>query len=201
MAGEAALALDPELPNLAPEVIAAYRAAGPETVAEIVGGELSLMGRPKPRHALATTALTSELGGPFGGRTDGPGGWVFLVEPELWLGARPDVVVPDLAGWRRERVTDGFLDPARGGITLAPDWVCEVLSPSTARFDRTRKRPVYLREGVRHLWFVDPLEQSVAVFRASPEGWILVAEHFGDETVNAEPFDAVGLDLRTLWSV
>ncbi len=118
------------------------------------------------------------------------------VEPELELGAKPDVFVPDLAGWRRERVPPGFLQAAE--ITLTPDWVCEVLSPSTSRFDRKRKPPIYHREGVGHAWPLDPAQRSLEVFRRTPEGGLLVGDHDGAEVVRAEPFAAAALDLSML---
>src|SRR3989442_11524607 len=112
-------------------------------VAEIIDGELITSPRPALPHALAASAMAADIGGPFGrppGGRDVPGGWWILVEPELHLGG--DVLVPDLAGWRRERVPTVPNAPA---FELAPDWVCEVISPSTPRLDRARKRSVYAR--------------------------------------------------------
>lgn len=131
----------------------------------------------------------------------GAGGWAFLIEPELWLGARPDIVVPDVAGWRRERLGEGFLDPEGVGITLPPDWVCEVLSPSPSRIDRRKKLPVYHREHVGHAWLVDPALRALEVFRWTPDGWLLVGAFQGDDEVRAEPFDAVPLALSALWTL
>ncbi len=164
-------------------MVQAYLDAPETVVAEIVDGALSLMPRPRPRHAHAATRLAGEFR-PFGNpRGDEPGGWVLLIEPELELGAKPDVPIPDLAGWRRERVPPGFLQADE--ITLTPDWVCEVISPSTSRFDRKRKLPIYHREGVGHAWLLDPAQRSLEVFRRTPEGWLLVGDHDGADVVRA----------------
>ena len=198
MSGDDARTLDPDFPNLAPEVVAGYRNAPEHLVAEIIDGELSLMPRPRLRHARGATRLVGKLVG-FDDPGEGdPGGGIILVEPELHLGPRPDVVVPDLAGWRRERAPAGFMDDA--AATLAPDWCCEVLSPSTEELDRGRKLDVYRREGVAHVWLVSPTLRSVEVLRRHDLGWLLVATFWGDAVVRAEPFDAVALDLAGLWA-
>ncbi|MDO9020931.1 MAG: Uma2 family endonuclease [Deltaproteobacteria bacterium] len=201
MAGDAARTLDPEFPHVDPDVVAGYRSAPETMVAEIIGGELSLMPRPHRQHVRAAGELHGELRGPFDRGRDGPGGWMLMVEPELRLGPRPDVLVPDIAGWRRTRLPVGFLareTPAF--IDLAPDWVCEVLSPSTEQADRGRKLDVYRREGVGHVWLVSPVLRTVEVFRRHDLGWLLVATFAGDERVRAEPFDAVELDLGVVWA-
>lgn len=199
MSGDAARALDPEFPNLDPAVVEGYRNAPAHMVAEILGGGLSLMPRPRRRHAHGATLLTRRLGPFYDPMGDDPGGWVILDEPELHLGPRPDIVVPDLAGWRRERVPAGFLADDAAGIQLPPDWVCEVLSPSTASTDRTKKLPIYHREGVGHAWLVDPTAHTLEVLRRHDLGWLLVAGYEGASVVRAEPFDAIALDLAGLW--
>ena len=199
MSGDAARTLDPEFPRLAPDVIAGYRNAPGHLVAEIVDGELSLLPRPRTRHAHGTTRLAGRLAAFGDPRGDDPGGWILLVEPELHLGPRPDILVPDLAGWRRERLPPGFLADDAPGITLQPDWVCEVLSPSTARIDRTKKLPIYHREGVVHAWLVDPTAHTLDVLRRHDLGWLLVASYEGASALRAEPFDAVEIDLAGLW--
>ena len=201
MSGDAVRTIDPEFPGLTADVVEGYRNAPAHLVAEIIDGELSLLPRPRPRHARSAGELHGELRGPFDRGRDGPGGWIFLVEPELHLGALPDVLVPDLAGWRRERAPADFLDPVRNGIALAPDWCCEVLSPSTEKLDRGRKLATYHREGVGHVWLVSPVMQTVEVLRRADVGWSLVATFEGDAAVRAEPFDAVPLDLAALWTV
>ncbi len=163
-------------------------------VAEILGGELYASPRPAFPHARAAGALFHTLVGPFEDGENGPGGWWFIIEPELHFGA--DVVVPDIAGWRRERMP---VVPAVPFHTLAPDWLCEVLSPSTQAIDRRKKLPIYAREGVQHVWLVDPLQQTLEVLRLESQRWSLVATHEADAKVRAEPFDAIELVLRALW--
>jgi Uma2 family endonuclease len=164
-------------------------------VAEIIDGELVTSPRPASPHARATVGIDRDLGG-FDGPpgADGPGGWWILVEPELHLGE--DVLVPDLAGWRRERMP---VMPNVSGFTLVPDWVCEVISPGTGRIDRSRTMGIYAREGVRHLWFVDPLARTLEVYRLDAGRWIVAATHGGDDRVRADPFDAVELALPRWW--
>lgn len=197
VASDPARSLDPEYPNLAAEVVDAYRRAPENVVAEVIDGELSTMPRPAPRHASAAEGLSEELGPPFRRGRGGPGGWIILPEPELSLGARPDLVVPDLAGWRRERLPTM---PTTATIDVAPDWVCEVRSPSTQRHDRFTKMPMYFRHGVGHAWMVDPDAQGIEVFRRTPDGWLLVLSAIGEAVVRAEPFDAIELALAALWA-
>jgi Uma2 family endonuclease len=170
--------------------------APPHMVAELIDGELELSQRPAKPHAAAATALGEELGPPFKRGRGGPGGWIILYEPELHL--RSDVLVPDLAGWRRERMP--VLTNDEPYFTLAPDWVCEVLSPRTAFRDRAKKLPIYAREDVGHVWLVDPLERTLEVLRREGAHWLVVAVHGEDEKVRAEPFDAIELDLAILWA-
>jgi Uma2 family endonuclease len=166
----------------------------PTQVGEIVDGELYVSPRPASAHANAAGALYGELYGPFRQGRGGPGGWLILPEPELRLGA--DALVPDVAGWRRERMPHLPLVPA---FTLAPDWVCEVFSPSTETLDREKKMPVYAREGVRHLWLVDPLQQSLEVYRLEGPRWSQQGSWRGTGTVHAEPFESLALELAALW--
>ncbi len=166
-------------------------------VAEIIDGELFTSPRPATPHARAASAIGSDLFGGFDGPPGGstrPGGWWILDEPELHLGA--DVLVPDIAGWRIERMA---AIPNVVGITLAPDWVCEVISTSTGRLDRTRKMPVYAREGVGHLWLVDPLARTLEVYRLAAGAWTVASSHGGEQPARAEPFDAVSLDIGRWW--
>jgi Uma2 family endonuclease len=163
-------------------------------VAEILEGELYVAPRPAIPHALAASVLTSELGNPFQQGRGGPGGWWILYEPELHLGR--DVVVPDVAGWRRARLPQL---PSAPAFTVAPDWVCEVLSPSTEAVDRVPKLRIYGRENVSHVWFVNPSSQTLEVLRLENGRWVVAATHDGDVTVNVEPFEAVPLDLFRLW--
>ena len=163
-------------------------------VAEIIAGELYATPRPAMPHAHAASVLGIELGGPFHRGRNGPGGWVLLDEPELHFGE--DVLVPDIAGWRRERLPTV---PAAAYLTLAPDWVCEVLSPSTETIDRGQKLAVYARQGVSHAWLVDPLLETLEVLRLESQRWSVRMKHEGRANVRAEPFDAIELELAALW--
>lgn len=165
-------------------------------VAEILDGDLSLMPRPAKPHAAAATALGEELGPPFKRGRGGPGGWILLFEPEIHLGA--DVLVPDLAGWRRERLP--VLSNEEPYFTLAPDWACEVLSQATEAIDRGRKLRIYAREQVSHVWLVNPLARTLEVLRRDGVEWRIRAVHAEDAKVRAEPFDAIELDLSILWA-
>ncbi|MFM8412638.1 MAG: Uma2 family endonuclease [Alphaproteobacteria bacterium] len=171
--------------------------AAPEhEVAEILDGELFLSPRPALPHARATSRLGASLDAfdEEDSTPDRPGGWVFLFEPELHFEA--DVVVPDIAGWRRERLPHV---PNAPWLEFAPDWVCETLSPSTARIDRTRKLAIYAREGIRHAWLVDPITRTVEFLALDRGQWVVTANHGGGDVVRVDPFAAVGIDLARLW--
>jgi hypothetical protein len=169
--------------------------APPNMVAEIVRGALHLQPRPAPRHAHAHSILQIEIGAPFGRGRGGPGGWHILIEPELHLGS--DVLVPDLGGWRRERMP-GLPDTA--WFELAPDWVCEILSPSTRRIDLTDKRDIYAEQGVGNLWLVDPLARTLEAFALEGGRWVLIASLRDDAEVRVPPFEAVAFSLDALWA-
>ena len=163
-------------------------------VAEIIDGMLETHPRPRPRHATAAMELATELGPPFGRGRGGPGGWIFMVEPELHLG--PQVVVPDLAGWRRERL---IAEPSTAFIEIPPDWVCEILSPSTRRIDRGPKRRIYAEAGVGHLWLLDPTDGVLEAFALTGGRWLLLGTVQRGETVGLAPFDAVPFPLDDLF--
>ena len=168
----------------------------PDTfVAEIVEGDLFASPRPRGRHALAATVLAGELVPPFHhGRSPGPGGWWIVIEPELHLGE--DILVPDLAGWRRERMPTL---PETAYFEIAPDWVCEVLSPSTARIDRTDKLAIYAAHGVKHCWLVDPDARTLEVMALTGDKWLLAATFKDDDPVSAPPFEVHTFALDVLW--
>jgi len=163
-------------------------------VAEILDGELIVTPRPALRHASASSGLGGLLWGPFQGGRNGPGGWWILDEPELHLA--DDILVPDLAGWRRARVPS---IPDAAYMTLAPDWVCEVISPATERMDRSRKMRIYARESVQHLWLLDPLVRTLEVLRLENARWVLLDTHGDADVVRVEPFEAVEIELTALW--
>jgi Uma2 family endonuclease len=170
-------------------------AAPAHQVAEILGDALHLSPRPATPHAVAASVLGGELGGAFGRGRGGPGGWIIVDQPELHLGA--DIVVPDLAAWRREELPKL---PSAPYLTIAPAWVCEVLSPSTSRLDRAEKLPLYARERVRHAWLLDPIARTLEVLRLDGERWVILATHAGEARLRAAPFDAIELELGVLWA-
>lgn len=168
--------------------------APPHMVAEIVEGRLSLQPRPAMPQTAAASALGFEVGAPFSRGRGGPGGWWIFLEPELHQG--DDILVPDWAGWRRESMP---VRPKGAWLDLAPDWACEVLSPSTRRLDLTGKRDAYAREGVKHLWLVDPLDQTLEAFALRDGAWTLLATLKDDDPVRLAPFDAIEWPLSVLW--
>ncbi len=177
-----------------PATYADLEALPPNVVGELVEGELYASPRPAFPHAVATSQLAGELIGPFNRGRGGPGGWIILYEPELHFG--DDVVVPDLAGWTRERMPQ---PPRTAATSLAPDWVCEVLSPSTVALDRGAKLRVYAREGVRYVWWIDPEARTLEVLRLEGAHFLLLDSHSGKVRVRAPPFEALELELAVLW--
>ena len=166
-------------------------------VAEIVDGELVTSPRPNSPHARAASAIVTDLFGGFdnpSGAAGAPGGWWILVEPELHFA--DDVLVPDIAGWRREKMPV-LRDVA--AFTQTPDWLCEVVSPSTRTLDRERKMRIYARERVEYVWLVDPTPRTLEVYRLRATAWTPLSNHAGDVTVRAEPFDAAELDMSRWW--
>jgi hypothetical protein len=168
----------------------------PHLVAEIVGGELHASARPALPHAQVGAVLGGWLVPAFHQGRDGPGGWIILYEPELHLGEPVDVVVPDWAGWRRTRMPGVPPEPF---TTLAPDWVCEILSPSTASFDRARKLAVYARAGVGHAWLIDPGVRTVEVLRLERGRWTILETAAGEDALRAEPFADIEIPLARIW--
>jgi len=163
-------------------------------IAEIINGTLHLFPRPGGLHTSVASVLGGEIGPPFGRGRGGPGGWIILDEPELHIGE--DVLVPDLAGWRRERmpvVPDGQ-------FTIRPDWVCEVLSKSTEKIDRSEKMPIYAAAGIGHLWLIKPTRRLLEAYRLEHGKWLLLGTHKDDDRVRLEPFEAIELDLAQLWA-
>lgn len=163
---------------------------------EILAGQLHSMPRPSGRHGVAEGALNIDIGGPFNFGRGGPGGWWIIPEPEIHFLRDTEVAVPDLAGWRRERmpqVPDGHR------FEVVPDWVCEILSPSTARKDRFIKLPIYAKYGVAHVWLVDPEARTLEAFELRDGFWLRIAALQDDAPVRVEPFDAIEFSLADLW--
>jgi Uma2 family endonuclease len=163
-------------------------------VAEIIDGVLRTHPRPSPRHGLAATSLCDELAGPFQKGRGGPGGWIFSVEPEVKFDK--NVLVPDIAGWRRERLT---VYPERNYFEVEPDWICEVLSASTERRDRSVKKRIYAEVGIPYFWLIDPRLQLLEVFELRGGLWTDIGTWNSDDQVRAPPFDAISFSLADLW--
>jgi Uma2 family endonuclease len=167
----------------------------PPLVAEILYGQLHTHPRPAPRHARAASRLGGKIIDPYDGGEGGPGGWWILDEPEIHLGRH--VLVPDIAGWRRERLP---ALPDAAWFAIAPDWVCEVLSPATAQTDRSIKLPLYAEQGVSHCWLVDPLLRTLEAYALSDGRWLLLATLKEADPVRLPPFDAIEFALDALWA-
>jgi Uma2 family endonuclease len=166
-----------------------------EVTGQILFGVMYTTPRPAPKHAQAATTLGEELGPPFKRGRGGPGGWLILYEPEIHL--KRHIVVPDLAGWRRQTMPEMPVDKAY--FVLAPDWVCEVLSPSTSAIDRGDKLKIYASEKVSHVWFVDPEAQTLEVLTLDGSTYRVTEVHAANAKVHAVPFDAIELNLGLLW--
>lgn len=170
-------------------------ALAPNLVGEIIDGGLVTHPRPSPRHAEASARLASELDGPFRKGQGGPGGWRFMIEPELHLG--PHVLVPDIAGWRHERLPKL---PDTAYLEVMPDWICEVLSNGTERYDRGAKRTIYAAFGLAHYWLVDPRTQVLETFELRGTDWLLCGTFTDADTVTAPPYEACPIELGGIWS-
>lgn len=177
-----------------PATYADLEAVPPHLVAEILFGALVTHPRPSPRHGGATSALGMVTGGPYQFGFGGPGGWIFVDEPELHLG--PHVVVPDIAGWRRDRLA---ALPDKAFIEVAPDWICEALSPATEKYDKGEKRRIYALFEVGHLWHLDARSRGLETFARSNRDWLLTGTYFDSDEVRAEPFAEITFNLGLLW--
>lgn len=164
---------------------------------EIISGVLHTQPRPSGKHAVSGRGLNIDLGGPFDFGRGGPGGCWIIPEPEVHFVPDEEVVVPDLAGWRRERMP---AVPEDQRFLVTPDWVCEILSPSTARKDRTLKLPLYAQYGVPHAWLVDPLARTLEAFELRGGLWALIATLAECDVVRVPPFDAIEFSLGDLWA-
>ncbi len=164
-------------------------------VAELIEGVLYQSPRPATLHANAASAVGEELGSPFKRGRGGPGGWIILDEPEIHLGA--DVVVPDVTGWRRTTLPEL---PDAAFIDVAPDWVCEVASPSTRALDRGKKLGLYERAGVAHVWLIEPHDKFLEVLELDGSSYRIIDRAEGDASRRLRPFEAIEFDVGALWA-
>jgi len=183
----------PERPRTLYEAIEAL----PEGVTgEIIHGQMHTQPRPSGPHALASSRMGMRLGQSYDMGSGGPGGWWIIDEPEVHFQRDTEILVPDLAGWRRERMPEL---PTDQRFEVVPDWVCEVLSPATASKDRDVKMPVYAGYGVGHVWLVDPRNQTLETYRRDGPDWTLLAAYAGEDTVSAAPFPEARFRIADLW--
>jgi Uma2 family endonuclease len=163
-------------------------------VGEIINGRLETHPRPSPKHALASSSLGGELFSPFQKGKGGPGGWWIIDEPELHLDSF--VLVPDLAGWKKEKMPKL---PDTAWFEMVPDWICEILSPSTAKIDRVEKMPIYAHLGVSFFWLIDPVLQTLEVYELYKMQWMLLETIDNDKSVSIAPFQEISFSLSSLW--
>ncbi len=163
-------------------------------VGEIINGRLETHPRPAPKHAVASSSIGAELVSPFQKGRNGPGGWWIIDEPECHLDH--DILVPDIAGWRRSKMP---ALPATAWFDVVPDWVCEILSPSTARVDRIVKMPIYARLGVAYLWLIDPILQTLEAYELHDQHWLLTGSYADDQQIAVAPFNEHTFSLSDLW--
>lgn len=177
-----------------PATYADIEALPPNMVGEILFGSLVTHPRPSPRHGVAAMSVGSLVTQRFQFGNGGPSEWIFIVEPELHFG--PHVVVPDIAGWRKER-TSGIAEKA--WIETSPDWLCEVLSPSTEKYDRSDKQRIYATYSVGHVWHVNPIAKLLEVYERQNKAWLQTHVFKDQETVSAPPFESLTFNLGLLW--
>jgi Uma2 family endonuclease len=164
---------------------------------EIINGQLRTQPRPAWPHILAGSRLGADLEGPYGRGRGGPGGWWIIDEPEVHFVLDSEITVPDIAGWRKERMPS---PPAGHKIEIVPDWVCEIFSPSTKSVDREEKMPLYAHYRVTFLWLVDPKTHTLEVYELIDDHWRPLGIFRDDDTVSAKPFDAIVIHLADLWA-
>ena len=167
-----------------------------ELTGEIINGQLRTQPRPAWPHALASSRLGSDIEGPYGRGHGGPGGWWIIDEPEVHFALDIEVTVPDIAGWRKQRMPN---PPEGHKIQVVPDWICEIFSPSTKSIDREEKMPLYGRYGVSFGWLVDPKAHTLEAYKLVDEKWTPLGFFRDDDTVSVAPFDAIIIHLNELW--
>lgn len=163
---------------------------------EILNGQLHTHPRPAGAHVNVGSMLGAELIGPFHKGNEGPGGWWIFDDPEVHFMQDVEVAVPDLAGWRRERMP---YFPEDHRFEVVPGWICEISSPSTAGRDRKVKMPLYAYYDVQYIWLIDPARRTLEAYRFEAGAWIETDRFADADQVTAPPFEAVSLDLETFW--
>ena len=164
------------------------------TIGEIIDGELIVSPRPSRKHGYAATTLVEEMGPAYHRGRGGPGGWIFITEPEIQLGEH--TLVPDLAGWKNERFPR---EEEQNAISVPPDWICEILSPGTVRNDRVRKMPKYAKFEVQYIWLIEPIAKTLEAFRLEAGRWVLLGFYTENDKVRSEPFHELEFNLGDLW--
>lgn len=163
-------------------------------VGEILNGQLETQPRPAPKHALAAGSMSGELSSPFQKGRGGPGGWWILPEPECHV--EGEIFVPDLAGWRKQRMPKL---PQTAWIEVVPDWVCEIISPTSVRRDRVTKMAIYARLGIAYFWLIDPQAQTLEAYHLQNSHWSLLASYADEQMVSIAPFAEHSFSLANLW--
>lgn len=162
---------------------------------EILNGQLYTNPRPSGKHVSVATNLSIDIGSPYQRGKGGPGGWRILVEPEVHFVLDTEVVVPDVAGWRKERLPEV---PESHKFMVVPDWVCEIYSPSSENIDRKIKMPLYARFGVSYLWMVHPIQQTLEAFKLHNGNWQLQGAFENKDEICVEPFESISIKMHEL---
>ena len=181
---------------LKPTLYEQLEALPEDLTGEILNGQLHTQPRPTGPHARAETERGIDIGSAYGRGRGGPGGWWILIEPEIHFVIDQEVIVPDLAGWQKQRMPQ---IPEGHRFTVVPDWVCEILSPATASKDRELKMPLYAHYGVAHAWLVDPQRRTFEAYGLDHKDWRPLGQASGRDSIGVAPFDALALDLANLW--
>ena len=184
-------------PEFAPDtdLYAALEALPHDLTGEIVDGQLHATPRPGPQHVRAASVLVMDIGPPFHRGRGGPGGWQIIAEPEVHFIRKIELTVPNIAGWRRERLPSM---PKTAFFEIVPDWICEIASPSTGRYDRHTKLPAYERHGVPIVWLLHPVQRWLEVHVLEDGGYACSGRIEGDAPIRQPPFEVVAIDVP--WS-
>ncbi|WP_089727481.1 Uma2 family endonuclease [Candidatus Thiosymbion oneisti] len=184
-------------PALQPALYESLEALPAGLTGEILNGQLHTQPRPSGPHGRVASRVDRSIGRSYDDGIDGPGGWWIFVEPEVHFVRDVEVTVPDLAGWRRKRMP--YL-PEDQRFEVVPDWICEILSPSTASRDREVKMPLYAHYKVQYAWLIDPVKRTLEAYRLDAGAWIEIGRFADADQVAVPPFEAMSLDLKGLWA-